>query len=161
MEKMTKIEALCETVAMELVEIKMHICNGRLFEGGVGLGGLISSVVDRQFKEQEARKKNEEVQDEECDEECEEGSEEEDYQTLYYAKCEEFIEKREELIDYREENKKLNNLNTRCFDLMKELYNNDQVHPNQREDVRQLLLQTDEFQDTLNGRLTRKQCLPY
>ena len=77
MEERGEIEAFCEIISNELFEIKMHICNERYFEGGVGLGGLLSSVVNRQMQEEHARKKNEEVQDEEIDEECEESEEEE------------------------------------------------------------------------------------
>jgi len=78
MEEMNEIEALCEAVFLELTEIKMHICNERHFEGGVALGGLINSVINRQYKEQKARKENEKVQKERHDKECEESSEEED-----------------------------------------------------------------------------------
>lgn len=78
MEERSEIKALCELIANELFEIKMHICNERYFEGGVGLGGLISSVLNRQFEEEKHRRKNEEVQKEESNEECEESSEEED-----------------------------------------------------------------------------------
>lgn len=74
MEKMTPIEALCEAVVLELIEIKTHLCNGRDFEGGVGLGGLINSMLFR--KDQEEDKRNEEVQNEECCEKCEESSKE-------------------------------------------------------------------------------------
>lgn len=80
MEKMTEKEALFECIYNELYEIKCHLCNERYFEGGVGLGGLLSLVANGQYQEQEKRKKeaHEKVQKEECDEECEESSEEED-----------------------------------------------------------------------------------
>lgn len=77
-EERSSIEAICELIVNELFEIKMHICNERYFEGGVGLGGLMNSVMNRQLQEADHRRKNEKVQDEECDEEYEEGSEEED-----------------------------------------------------------------------------------
>jgi hypothetical protein len=44
MKEMTKLEALCDRVIMELFEVKMHICNERHFEGGIGLGILINSL---------------------------------------------------------------------------------------------------------------------
>lgn len=78
MEERGEIEAFCEIIANELFEIKMHICNERYFEGGVGLGSLLSSAINRQMQEEHARKKNEEVQEEKCHEECKESSEEED-----------------------------------------------------------------------------------
>lgn len=77
MEKMTEMEALCEFIVLELIEIKTHLCNRREFEGGVGLGGLINSLLYRKDQEEEKRK-DAKVQEEEGDEECEEGSEEED-----------------------------------------------------------------------------------
>ena len=154
MEKMTEMEALCEAVVLELIEIKHHLCNGRELEGGVGLGGLINSLLYRKDREEE--KRNEEVQDEECDEECEEGSEEEDYKAMYIEKSEEFLEQREDLIDFREENKILKLLKKQSFELLQDLYNNDQIHPNHREQVRQLLLKTDEFVDGMLGRITSK-----
>ena len=61
---------------MELCELKHHICNGRHFEAGVGLGGLINSLLNRQ----DILEEDEEVQDKDEDEECEESSEEEDHQ---------------------------------------------------------------------------------
>ena len=113
-------------------------------------------IDDRQTKEANERNKNEEVQDEECKKECEESEEEEDYKAMYIEKSEEFLEQRENLIDFREENKKLRSLNKQVFELIKELYNNDQIHPNQREQVRQLLLKTDEYVDGMLGRITSK-----
>mgnify|MGYP000992933182 CR=1 FL=1 len=87
MEKMTEIEALCEHIVLELIEVKMHLCNGRDFEGGVGLGGLINSLLFRKDQEEEKRK-NAKVQEEEGDEECEEGSEEEDSsEDSYFLEC--------------------------------------------------------------------------
>jgi hypothetical protein len=83
MEKMTELEALCESVVLELIEIKMHLCNQRYFEGGVGLGGLISSLLNRQYKEQEERKKDKESQDENCCENCEENDSQESYYLQY------------------------------------------------------------------------------
>jgi predicted RNase H-like nuclease (RuvC/YqgF family) len=83
MEKMTEMEAFCDIIAKELFEIKMHICNERYFDGGVGLGALLSSVINRQMQEAEERSKNKEVQDEECDEECEESEEEEEVEDDY------------------------------------------------------------------------------
>ncbi len=85
LEERGQIESFCEVIANELFEIKMHIFNERYFEGGVGLGGLLSSVVNRQMQEAHERSKNEEVQDKEVDEECEESEEEEvkdDYEEL-------------------------------------------------------------------------------
>lgn len=78
MEERSDIEAFCEVIVNELFEIKMHLCNERYFEGGVGLGCLMSSAMNRQMQEECHRRKNEKVQEKECDEECEEGSEEED-----------------------------------------------------------------------------------
>lgn len=77
MEERGQIEAFCDIIANELFEIKMHICNERYFEGGVGLGALLSSVINRQMQEAHERSKNEEVQEEESNEECEESEEEE------------------------------------------------------------------------------------
>lgn len=89
MEERSAIEALCEIIVNELFEIKMHICNERYFEGGVGLGGLISSVVNRQLQEADHRRKNEKVQEEKSNKECEESSEEEgdddDSQDSFYS----------------------------------------------------------------------------
>lgn len=91
LKKRGQIEVFCEVISNELFEIKMHLCNERYFEGGVSLGALLSSVMNRQLQEEIERSKNEEVQGEECDEECEESSEEEDEdededeQVNYYA----------------------------------------------------------------------------
>lgn len=107
MEKMTEIEALCETVVLELIEIKMHICNGRDFEGGVGLGGLINSLLYRKDQEEDKRK-DEEVQDEDEDEECEESSEEEEFEFEHEyiterVKNKELMEEIEKLKEKKEE----------------------------------------------------------
>lgn len=59
MEEMTEIEAICERLYVALYEIKMHICHGRFFEGGVGLGELMQAIDNRQVQEMEKRKKNE------------------------------------------------------------------------------------------------------
>ena len=156
MEEMGQIEAFCDVMANELFEIKMHICNERYFEGGVGLGGLLSSVINRQMQEKHERSKNEEVQDEEVDEECEESEEEEDYKAMYIEKSKEFLGQREDLIYLREENKIINLLIKQSFDLLQDLYNNDQIYPNNREQVRQLLLKIDEFDDGTLGRIISK-----
>jgi len=79
-----------ESTITELFEIKTHLCNGRDFEGGVGLGGLIQSLFHKQTLLSEDE--DEEVQDENEDEECEESSEEEDNSELYRKM---YVEERE------------------------------------------------------------------
>ena len=74
MKESSRESAMLELVVSELVEIKMHLCNGREFEAGVGLGGLINSLLNRKDMLEE----DEEVQDEDEDEECEESSEKEE-----------------------------------------------------------------------------------
>ena len=155
MEEMGQIEAFCELIVNEIFEIKMHICNERYFEGGVGLGGLLNSVINRQMQEKHVRKKNKEVQDffsshdEECDEECEESEEEKDYKAMYIEKFQEFLDQREELMDLRAENNILNLLKKQSFDLLQELYDNDQMFLEQREQLRQLLLKVEITDSTL------------
>lgn len=79
MKETSREKSMLELVVSELVEIKMHLCNGREFEAGVGLGGLINSLLNRQDMLEE----DEEIQDEDEDEECEESPEEEDNSELY------------------------------------------------------------------------------
>ncbi len=155
MEKMTEMETLCDYIVLELIKIKMHICNDRDFEGGMGLGGLINSLLYRKDTA-EAKRKNEKVQEEDCEEECEDGEEEEDYKTMYTEKCEEFVELRENMIDFRQENKKLNRQTKESFTLLKDLYNHDHIFPDHRGLVRQFLMGTGEFMDGCNGRITDK-----
>jgi len=83
MKETSREKSMLELVVSELVEIKMHLCNGREFEAGVGLGGLINSLLNRQDMLEE----DEEVQDEDEDEECEESSEEEETDEEFYQRC--------------------------------------------------------------------------
>jgi hypothetical protein len=160
MKKMTEMEALCEVIVLELIEIKTHLCNRRELEGGVGLGGLINSLLYRKDQEESKRTRNEKVQDEDEDEECEESSEEEsnsEYWRSCHSKSEEDLEEcRESMRDALYENSKLRKELVSLKSLIKKLFNADQIHPNQREEVRQELLKCDDVMDGIDGRLTDK-----
>lgn len=140
MEKMSREHAMLDLIVMELCELKHHLCNGRQFEAGVGLGGLINSLLNRKDILEE---EDEEVQDEDEDEECEESSEEENsFEEDYIAE--------------RVKNKELEKRLKESFELLKGLYNNDHIFPDQREETRQFLLRTDEFIDGNYGRIIPK-----
>lgn len=123
MKESSKESAMIELVVSEIVEIKMHLCNGREFEAGVGLGSLINSLLNRK----DILEEDEEVQDENEDEECEESKDKEDFETMYYAKCEEFIEQKENLIDFREENKLIRDCLTKCKYYLKLILKKDHI----------------------------------
>jgi hypothetical protein len=76
MKKLSKEEALLDSIINQLREVKYHFVNERPFEGGVGMGVLMNDLGNRIEK---LRGQDEEVHDEESDEECEEDYEEEDF----------------------------------------------------------------------------------
>lgn len=60
-EEKSEIETFSELIFNELMEMKIHICNERYFEGGFVLGRLLCAVTYRQMEEIELRdKKNKE-----------------------------------------------------------------------------------------------------
>lgn len=122
------------------------------YGAGYKLGALLNTIVNRINQEE----KDEEIQDEECDEECEESEDKEDFETMYYEKCEEFIEQKENLIDFREENKKLKSHLQSAFELLRNLYNCDHIFSSEMETVRQYLLRNEEYVDGFDGRISKK-----
>lgn len=156
MKKMSVERAMLETVISELYEIKCHLCNERKFEGGVGLGSLISSLIVRASSLEE----EEEKQQEECENcgedkrEC--GCVQVGLAEKYESKSEEVKELQKDMRDALYENSKLRSQLNSLKSLIKKLFNADQVHPNQREEVRQELLKCEETQNQFDGQFCNK-----
>lgn len=85
---------------------------------------------------------------------CEEGSKEKDFDHEH-----EYITERVKNVELRQENNGLKESIKQLTELLGKLYNEDQVHPNQREEVRVALLKTDEYMDGHYGRVMRKKVI--
>ena len=126
MKECSKELAMMELIISELVEIKMHVCNGRHFEAGVGLGGLLNSLLNRKdiLEEDEIEDENGEDEDEDEEEEKNEGTlkekidmieEERDFYKRNYDK-------------QREENKKITEDLIKCKVYLKDILKKDRIH---------------------------------
>ena len=94
--------------------------------------------------------------DEDEEDEDEDEDEEIDWKAAYDEKDEEHRESRRVIVELRQEHNGLKESIKQLTDLLGKLYNDDQVHPNQREEVRVALLKTDEYMDGHYGRVMRK-----
>lgn len=151
LEEKGPIEAFCEIIANELLEITTHICNERYFQGAISLGSLLSSVLNRQAQEEIERFKNKEVKDEDDEEEY-------DYESLYKEKCNETFEIVKDLIKIREENRKNEFELNKIITLLINLYNNDHIFLDQRSNVSRGLILTNKVveSDIYSGKLMFK-----
>lgn len=81
----------------------------------------------------------------------EDDDEEEDlnYEAMYYERCEELSEAKEDIYDFRKENARLHDKAKSLEELIRGLMKNDQVYPNRRGEVQQTLdkLNADEVVD--------------
>lgn len=108
-----------------------------------------------------AFKKEDDEEEGICDE-CGEGTEncccevEEDWKAAYDSKEDDYQEARELIREFKEDNHELITRKNQLTELLLKLYNDDQVHPNQRGEVREILVKTDEFMDGFNGRIVSK-----
>lgn len=156
MEKRSVERAMIDTVVSELYEIKCHLCNHREFEAGVGLGSLISSLMIRgDSLDEESEKLAAECEN--CGEDKREcGCVQVGLAEKYDSKAEEVKELQQDVRDALYENSKLRNQLNSLKSLIKKLFNADQVHPNQREEVRQELLKCEETQNQFDGQFSNK-----
>ena len=158
MEKMSKEEAFVTATIDELYEIKSHLCNGRMLEGGIGLGGLIKQLMQILG---EIKKCGEEEEHLCCD--CREDDEDEEEQEGNHI-CDKCGEPCEEPFDWEaahdkveEENRKIrkdlkdaNSEINLVKSIVKDLIKDDHIFPGKLDHViKKLALCRDENVDAL------------
>jgi hypothetical protein len=94
--------------------------------------------------------------DEDEEDEDEDEDEEIDWKAAYDEKDEEHSESRAVIIELRQEINKLTRIKSEVTLTLLNLYNDDQIHPNKREQVRELLFKSDELKDGFDGRIISK-----
>lgn len=92
----------------------------------------------------------------ECTCEDEDEDEEIDWKAAYDEKDEEHRESRAVILELREEKNQLLRTRSELTLTLVNLYNDDQIHPNTREKVRELLFKSDDLKDGFDGRIVRK-----
>ena len=153
--KMSKEIVFLDEILTSLQALKDFLADDEALEAGCILGALMNSLCNKLDKSLE-EKEYEEIQDEECEEECEDGTEEEEGDRPkrgYFDLCEQIDELKKDLKQYEQENKILESLNKKTLEIMKDLYNKDQIHHTQRDSIRVFLLLTHKFEDGLDGRI--------
>lgn len=128
----------CWTWSNPQIRAQLNISHGR-------------SYISPFYNPEDVAFKKEADEDEDDDED-----DEIDWKAAYDEKDEEHRESRRVIVELRQHQNGFKESIKQLTDLLGKLYNDDQVHPNQREEVRVALLKTDEYMDGHYGRVMRK-----